>query len=202
MKKHVERRVSAFVPVSRGNDILSDYGERVVDAAYRIRAKSLYDVLCACIRLEGMTVPRGKRLRDDPGRVFDGLSARDPFERRQQTTTEGVSSRNRSSQHDSVRKATSTISRKTSGSRLTDVGDLEPVAADGEIKDGGVREDKATNQLDHLRQKVRADSQDDHQRRSRRLYEVPNFDGQPGPLGLIDQLFFPATCFSNPTQGR
>ena len=32
--------------------------------------------------------------------------------------------------------------------RLTDVGDLQPVAADGEIKEGGVTEESAKNQLD------------------------------------------------------
>jgi len=31
--------------------------------------------------------------------------------------------------------------------RLTDVGDLEPVAPDGEPKHGGLKEEKATNQL-------------------------------------------------------
>jgi hypothetical protein len=56
--------------------------------------------------------------------------------------------------------------------RLTDVGDLQPVAPDGEIKDehrrrGGEEPDR------HLCQEVLSDPQDDHQRRPGGIPQVP-----------------------------
>jgi hypothetical protein len=83
--------------------------------------------------------------------------------------------------------------------RLTDVGDLEPIAADGEIKDGGVREDKASNQLDTYGKKFVL---------TRKMIindDLGAFMKFPISMGnraarLIDQLFF-RRLLSNPRQG-
>ena len=181
-----------------GDDLLSDYGDRVVDAADKIRAKSLYDVLCACIRLEGMSVPEGSDTEmiqaafstvSLPGILSNVANKRllKAFTSQPLVATRLCSEGDLNDFKENERF------------RLTDVGDLEPVAADGEIKDGGVREDKATNQLDTYGKKFVL---------TRKMIindDLGAFMKFPTSMGnraarLIDQLFF-LRLLSNPTQG-
>ena len=181
-----------------GDDLLGDYGDRVVDAADKIRAKSLYDVLCACIRLEGMTVPEGSDTEmiqaafstvSLPGILSNVANKRllKAFTSQPLVATRLCSEGDLNDFKENERF------------RLTDVGDLEPVAADGEIKDGGVREDKATNQLDTYGKKFVL---------TRKMIindDLGAFMKFPTSMGnraarLIDQLFF-LRLLSNPTQG-
>lgn len=82
--------------------------------------------------------------------------------------------------------------------RLTDVGDLKPVAADGEIKEGGLSEESATNQLETYAKKFCL---------TRKMIindDLGAFTKVPAAMGnraarLIDQLFF-ARLLANPTQ--
>ena len=82
--------------------------------------------------------------------------------------------------------------------RLTDVGDLLPVAPDGEIKDGGLKEEKATNQLETYGKKFCL---------TRKMIindDLGAFMKVPVAMGnraarLIDQLFF-KRLLSNPNQ--
>ncbi|MGD9126048.1 MAG: HK97 family phage prohead protease, partial [Planctomycetia bacterium] len=181
-----------------GNDLLSDYGERVVDAANRIRATSLYDVFCSCIRLEGMAVPTGSDTEmiqaafstvSLPGILSNVANKRllKAFLSQPLVATRLCSEGDLNDFKENERF------------RLTDVGDLEPVAADGEIKDGGVREDKATNQLDTYGKKFVL---------TRKMIindDLGAFMKFPTSMGnraarLIDQLFF-VRLLANPTQG-
>ena len=82
--------------------------------------------------------------------------------------------------------------------RLTDVGDLQPVGADGEIKEGGLTEESAKNQLDTYGKKFCL---------TRKMIindDLGAFMKVPVAMGnraarLIDQLFF-ARLLKNPMQ--
>ena len=91
--------------------------------------------------------------------------------------------------------------------RLTDVGDLQPVAADGEIKEGGLTEEPARNQIDTYAKKFCL---------TRKMVindDLGAFLKVPVAMGnraarLIDQLFFrrllanPAQLDGNPLFGK
>ena len=180
-----------------GDDLLKAYGERVVDSADRIRAKSLPDVLAECVRIEGMTVPDG-----DTGLIQAAFST---------VSLPGILSNVANKRMLKAFTSQPLIAPKLCSVgdlndfkenqrfRLTDVGDLEPVAADGEIKDGSVREDKATNQLDTYGKKFVL---------TRKMIindDLGAFMKFPTSMGnraarLIDQLFF-QRLLANPTQG-
>jgi phage head maturation protease len=197
MKNTLEAALCLRVGIA-GDDLLPQYGERVVDAADKIRAKSLQDVLCACIRLEGMMVPEGSDSEmiqaafstvSLPGILSNVANKRllKAFTSQPLVATRLCSEGDLNDFKENERF------------RLTDVGDLEPVAADGEIKDGGVREDKATNQLDTYGKKFVL---------TRKMIindDLGAFMKFPTSMGnraarLIDQLFF-LRLLSNPTQG-
>jgi len=83
--------------------------------------------------------------------------------------------------------------------RLTDVGDLLPVAPDGEIKEGGLSEESAKNQIDTYGKKFCL---------TRKMIindDLGAFMRVPAAMGnraarLIDQLFF-SRLLKNPAQG-
>jgi hypothetical protein len=88
--------------------------------------------------------------------------------------------------------------KETERFRLTDVGDLLPIAPDGEIKDGGVIEEGAKNQLETYGKKFCL---------TRKMIindDLGAFMKVPVAMGnraarLIDQLFF-SRLLANPTQ--
>ena len=180
------------------NQIAKDYGDQVADSAHRIRAKSLYDVLCECIRLEGMTIPGGsdtEMIRAAFSTVsLPGILSNVANKRLLKAFTSQPLVATRLCSEGDLNDF-----KENERFRLTDVGDLEPVAADGEIKDGGVREDKATNQLDTYGKKFVL---------TRKMIindDLGAFMKFPTSMGnraarLIDQLFF-LRLLSNPTQG-
>jgi len=82
--------------------------------------------------------------------------------------------------------------------RLTDVGDLLPVAADGEIKDGGLVEESAKNQLDTYGKKFCLTRKMIINDDLGAFMKVPTAMGNRAAR-LIDQLFF-SRLLKNPTQ--
>jgi len=180
-----------------GDDLLKEYGERVVDSADKIRGKALPDILRDCVRIEGMAVPDG-----DTGLIQAAFST---------VSLPGILSNVANKRMLKAFTSQPLIAPKLCSVgdlndfkenqrfRLTDVGDLEPVAADGEIKDGSVREDKATNQLDTYGKKFVL---------TRKMIindDLGAFMKFPTSMGnraarLIDQLFF-QRLLANPTQG-
>lgn len=181
-----------------GDDLLTQYGDRVVHAADKIRAKSLPDVLRECIQMEGMTVPEGS----DTEMIQAAFST---------VSLPGILSNVANKRLLKAFTSQPLVAPKLCSEgdlndfkenerfRLTDVGDLELVATDGEIKDGSVREDKATNQLDTYGKKFVL---------TRKMIindDLGAFMKFPTSMGnraarLIDQLFF-LRLLSNPTQG-
>ena len=82
--------------------------------------------------------------------------------------------------------------------RLTDVGDLLPIAADGEIKDGGLIEESAKNQLDTYGKKFCLTRKMIINDDLGAFMKVPTAMGNRAAR-LIDQLFF-SRLLSNPAQ--
>jgi len=83
--------------------------------------------------------------------------------------------------------------------RLTDVGDLEPVAPDGELKHGGLVEEKAPNQLDTFGKIFSLTRQMIYNDDLAAFLKVPEGMGARAAR-KIDQLFF-MRLLSNPVQG-
>jgi len=176
--------------------IVRDLGEQAVEAAYPDRDLSLRGLLEECIRAEGGQVPRS----------FDNDAVRAAFST---VSLPGILSNVAEKKLMQSYRAQPVIAQKlcTAGDltdfketvryRLTDIGDLQPVAADGEIKDGGVTEEKATMQIDTYGKKfvlTRKMIIDD---------DLGAFLKIPAAMGnraarLIDQLFF-KRLLSNPS---
>lgn len=126
--------------------LLKSYGEQVVESAYHDRDMSLHSLFLECARMEGIPVPRSFG-NDTIRAAFSTVSL--------PGILNNVANKKllKSFQTQAV-IATKLCSegelndfKESERYRLTDVGDLEPVAPDGELKHGGLTEDKATNQL-------------------------------------------------------
>ena len=174
-----------------------DYGAKAVEAGMREMDMPLKQLLAECLRMEGR----------DPGRSFDNETIRAAFST---VSLPGILSDVANKRLLQSYRAQPVIATRlcTSGDlndfkendrfRLTDVGDLLPVAADGEIKEGGLAEEGAKNQLDTYGKKFCL---------TRKMVindDLNAFMQVPAAMGnraarLIDQLFF-ARLLKNPAQ--
>lgn len=180
-----------------GDVLAKSYGDHVVEAAMPDMDISLRHLMVECMRLEGMNVPRS----------FDNSAIQAAFST---VSLPGILSnvankkllQSYESQPVIATRLCSTGDlndfKENERFRLTDVGDLLPVAADGEIKDGGVAEEGAKNQLDTYGKKFCL---------TRKMIindDLGAFMKVPVAMGnraarLIDQLFF-ARLLANPMQ--
>ena len=126
--------------------LVKAYGEQIVEMAWHDRDISLQQLFLECARLEGVSVPR-TFCNDTIRAAFSTVSL--------PGILNNVANKKllKSFQAQPV-VATKLCSegelndfKESERYRLTDVGDLEPVAPDGELKHGGLTEEKATNQL-------------------------------------------------------
>lgn len=180
-----------------GDVLAKSYGEQVVEAAMPDMDMSLRHLMLECMRLEGMSVPRS----------FDNQAIQAAFST---VSLPGILSNVANKKLLQSYEAQPIIATKLCSTgdlndfkenerfRLTDVGDLLPVAADGEIKDGGVTEEGAKNQLETFGKKFCL---------TRKMIindDLGAFLKIPVAMGnraarLIDQLFF-ARLLANPAQ--
>ncbi len=179
-------------------DVLEkSYGAPTVEAAMPDMDMPLRHLMLESMRLEGMSVPRS----------FDNAAIQAAFST---VSLPGILSnvankkllQSYESQPVIATKLCSTGDltdfKENERFRLTDVGDLLPVAADGEIKNGGVSEEGAKNQLDTYGKKFCL---------TRKMIindDLGAFLKIPVAMGnraarLIDQLFF-ARLLANPAQ--
>ena len=126
--------------------LLKEYGEQVIESASMDRDMSLQQLFVECAKMEGVPVPRsfcndtiraGFSTVSLPG-ILNNVANKKllrAFQAQPIVATKLCSEGELNDFKESERY------------RLTDVGDLEPVAPDGELKSGGLKEDKATNQL-------------------------------------------------------
>ena len=126
--------------------LLKSYGEQVLELAWHDRDMRLQHLFEECARLESIATPR-TFCNDTIRAAFSTLSL--------PGILNNVANKKllKSFQAQPV-VATKLCSegelndfKESQRYRLTDVGDLEPIAPDGELKHGSLTEDKATNQL-------------------------------------------------------
>jgi hypothetical protein len=171
-----------------GEQLVKDYGDRVVEGAYRERDLSLQQLLVECAALEGVSVPRSfcnDTIRAAfstvslPGILNNVANKRllKSFQAQPVIATKLCSEGELNDFKESERY------------RLTDVGDLEPVAADGELQHGGLKEDKATNRLGTFGKTFTLTRQMIFNDDLSAFLKVPDGMGARGAK-KIDQLFF------------
>ena len=173
------------------------YGAKAVEAGAKAMDMPLKEVIHACLDMEGIA----------HGRSVDNETIRAAFST---VSLPGILSNVANKKLLESYRAQPVIAQRlcTSGDlsdfkeserfRLTDVGDLLPVAPDGEIKEGGISEEAAKNQIDTYGKKFCL---------TRKMIindDLGGFMRVPAAMGnraarLIDQLFF-ARLLKNPAQ--
>jgi hypothetical protein len=179
-----------------GDTLAKEMGDETVEAAMKDCDIPLQGVLAECMRLEGMNVPR----------TFDNSAIKAAFST---VSLPGILSNVAQKKLLQAYRAQPIIATSLCTSadlsdfkenqrfRLTDIGDLKPVGADGEIKDGGVSEEKAVNQLDTYAKKFCLTRKMIINDDLGAFLKVPTAMGNRAAR-LVDQLFF-ERLMANPT---
>lgn len=196
LRKTIEAAMCLRVGVS-ADQLEKSYGAQVVEAGMRDMDMPLRQLLIECMKLDGIPYSRG----------FDNETIRAAFS---SVSLPGILSNVANKKLLQSYEAQPVIATKLCSTgdlndfkendrfRLTDVGDLLPIAADGEIKDGGLIEESAKNQLDTYGKKFCL---------TRKMLindDLGAFMKVPVAMGnraarLIDQLFF-SRLLRNPAQ--
>lgn len=128
------------------NKLAAEMGDAVVSAAYRDRGISLQQLAIDCARVEGKNLPR----------TFGNDTIKASFST---VSLPGILNNVANKRLQAAYQAQPSVAlrlcaagdiqdfKESERYRMTDVGDLQPVAPDGKIKHGTVTEEKATNQL-------------------------------------------------------
>ena len=179
------------------DDLEKSYDGRTIEAGMREMDMPLKQLLIECMKLDGIPYGRG----------FDNETIRAAFS---SVSLPGILSNVANKKLLKSFEAQPIIATKLCSTgdlndfkendrfRLTDVGDLLPVGADGEIKDGGVTEEAAKNQLETYGKRFVL---------TRKMIindDLGAFMKVPMAMGnraarLIDQLFF-SRLLKNPVQ--
>jgi hypothetical protein len=182
-----------------GDVLLKAYKENTVEAAENICDISLKEVIHEAIKLSGASVHSRVGMNDDDIRAaFSTVTLPGILS----TVANKVMMKSYEAVNPAAYRLCSTGSltdfKPSNRYRLTDMGNLEPIAPDGEIKEGGLTEEHAVNQLDTygkkfcLTRKMIIDDDLDA------FAKIPAMMGQRAAK-LVDKLFF-ERLISNPTQ--
>ena len=193
--KHIEAALSLRAGID-GDSLAKSMGEETVEAAAKDADMPLAGILAECMKLEGMSVPRS----------FDNAAIKAAFST---VSLPGILSNVAQKKLLQAYHAQPIIATKLCTTadlsdfkenqryRLTDIGDLKPVGADGEIKDGGVAEEAAVNQLDTYAKKFCLTRKMIINDDLGAFLKVPTAMGNRAAR-LVDQLFF-KRLMANPT---
>ena len=193
--KRLEAVLSLRAGIS-GDKLVKDMGEETVEAAMKDADMPLTGILGECMRIEGMSVPR----------TFDNQAIKAAFST---VSLPGILSNVANKKLMQAYEAQPIIATKlcTTGDltdfkendrfRLTDLGDLKPVGADGEIKDGALSEESAKNQLETYAKKFCLTRKMIINDDLGAFLKVPTAMGNRAAR-LVDQLFF-KRLLQNPT---
>lgn len=193
--KHIEAALSLRAGIN-GDQLVKTMGEETVEAAMKDSDMPLTGFLGECMRIEGMAVPR----------TFDNAAIKAAFST---VSLPGILSNVAQKKLLQAYEAQPIIATKLCTTadlsdfkendrfRLTDIGDLQPIGADGEIKDGGVSEEAAKNQLETYAKKFCLTRKMIINDDLGAFLKVPTAMGNRAAR-LVDQLFF-KRLMSNPT---
>ena len=198
--KHLEAALSLRAGID-ADSLAKAMGDEIVEAAMKDMDIPLRGVLAECMRIEGMSVPRSCD-NDAIKAAFSTVSL------------PGILSNVAHKKLLQSYNAQPIIATKlcTTGDltdfkenerfRLTDIGDLLPVGADGEIKDGALSEENAKNQLDTYAKKFCLTRKMIINDDLGAFLKVPTAMGNRAAR-LVDQLFF-TRLMANPamTDGK
>ena len=196
LRKTIEAAMCLRCGVS-ADELEKSYGAQTVEAGMKEMDMPLKQLLIECMKMDGISY----------GTSFDNETIRAAFS---SVSLPGILSNVANKKLLQSYEAQPIIATKLCSTgdltdfkendrfRLTDVGDLLPVGADGEIKDGGVTEEAAKNQLDTYGKKFVL---------TRKMIindDLGAFMKVPVAMGnraarLIDQLFF-SRLLKNPVQ--
>ena len=196
LRKTIEAAMCLRCGIS-ADDLEKSYDGKTIEAGMREMDMPLKQLLIECMKLDGIPYGRG----------FDNETIRAAFS---SVSLPGILSNVANKKLLKSFEAQPVIATKLCSTgdlndfkendrfRLTDVGDLLPVGADGEIKDGGVTEEAAKNQLETYGKKFCL---------TRKMIindDLGAFMKVPVAMGnraarLIDQLFF-SRLLKNPVQ--
>ena len=183
----------------KAEDLAKTYKENTVDAALDISDISLKEVIHECIRLEGKTPRSRVGINDDdiklsfstvslPG-ILSNVANKIMLESYRAVNPVAVRLCSEGNLNDF---------KVSDRYRMTDIGDLEPIAPDGEIKDGGVTEEHATNQIDTYGKKFCLTRKMIINDDLGAFAKIPKMMGSRAAK-LVDKLFF-ARLLANPVQ--
>ena len=196
MRKTLEAAMSLRCGVD-ADTLEKSYGAQTVEAGMREMDMPLKQLLVECMKLDGIPYSRG----------FDNETIRAAFS---SVSLPGILSNVANKKLLQSYEAQPIIATKLCSTgdlndfkendrfRLTDVGDLLPIAADGEIKDGGIIEESAKNQLDTYGKKFCLTRKMIINDDLGAFMKVPTAMGNRAAR-LIDQLFF-SRLLANPVQ--
>ena len=196
LRKTIEAAMCLRVGVS-ADQLEKSYGAKTVEAGMAEMDMPLKQLLIECMKLDGIPYNRG----------FDNETIRAAFS---SVSLPGILSNVANRKLLQSYEAQPIIAMKLCSTgdlndfkendrfRLTDVGDLLPIAADGEIKDGGLIEESAKNQLDTYGKKFCLTRKMIINDDLGAFMKVPTAMGNRAAR-LIDQLFF-SRLLSNPAQ--
>ena len=196
LRRNIEAAMCLRCGIS-AETLQKSYDDRTIEAGMRDMDMPLKQLLVECCRMDGL----------NPGRSFDNETIRAAFST---VSLPGILSNVANRKLLQSYQAQPIIATRlcTTGDlndfkendrfRLTDVGDLLPVAPDGEIKEGGVMEEAAKNSIDTYGKKFCL---------TRKMIindDLGGFMKVPAAMGnraarLIDQLFF-SRLLKNPVQ--
>ena len=169
--------------------LLKEVGEQTMDSADKLRAMSLQDVMIEAMAMEGKSPSRYGFGNDEIKAAFSTVSvpailSNVAGKKMMQSFT---------AQNLIAPKLCSTGDlndfKESERVRLTDVGDLLPVGADGEIKESGVTEETAKNQIDTYAKKFCLTRKMIINDDLGAFLQIPTAMGTRAAR-LIDQLFF------------
>jgi len=178
--------------------LVKDYGEQIVESAYANREISLQTLMAECAEMEGRTIPR----------TFGNDTIRAAFST---VSLPGILNNVANKKLLRAFEAQAIVAtrlcsegelndfKESERYRLTDVGDLEPVAPDGELKHGGLKEEKATNQLGTFGKIFSLTREMIYNDDLAAFMKVPEGMGARAAR-KVDQLFF-TRLLGNPVQG-
>jgi hypothetical protein len=196
MRKTLEAAMSLRCGVD-ADTLEKSYGAQTVEAGMREMDMPLKQLLVECMKLDGIPYSRG----------FDNETIRAAFS---SVSLPGILSNVANKKLLQSYEAQPIIATKLCSTgdlndfkendrfRLTDVGDLLPIAPDGEIKDGGLVEETAKNQLDTYGKKFCLTRKMIINDDLGAFMKVPTAMGNRAAR-LIDQLFF-SRLLANPAQ--